>query len=264
MGHRRILPTASSLAHQLSESCASQCIPPPLSHAHAPDLRLPAIQEGWPHHLWEADHLRGFPCLACLPLGGATPLQSSTQHHQPPGKGLQPRKARISLAQPCNICLHPKAVLPIQLPRGRALWVLSSPTSLSRPWGVAALLWNSCPTLPVPCKSPHSPEKLEQTRPDCSTSASIPRQSSQFSCPGEEPLGFSAAQLAAPTLGVGRCCTLVEQLPSTTSRLEEPHSPKTPEQALLGHVKSASISVQTSQSCLPSGSPPLLQPCPPS
>ena len=95
-----------------------------------------------------------FPALACLPPGGATPLQSSTQHHQPPGKGLQPRKARISLAQPCNICLHPKAVLPIQLPRGRALWVLSSPTSLSRPWGVAALLWNSCPTLPAPCKSP--------------------------------------------------------------------------------------------------------------
>ena len=25
------------------------------------DLRLPAILEGWPHHLQEADHHRGFP-----------------------------------------------------------------------------------------------------------------------------------------------------------------------------------------------------------
>ena len=26
-----------------------------------PDLRSPAIKEGWPHHSWEANHLRGFP-----------------------------------------------------------------------------------------------------------------------------------------------------------------------------------------------------------
>ena len=69
--------------------------------------------------------------------------------------------------------------------------------------------------------------------------------------------GERKAQLAAPTLR--GCNTSAEQLPSTSSCLEEPHSPKTPEQALPGHVKSASISVQTSQSCLPSGSPPLLQ-----
>ena len=29
---------------------------------HVPDLRPPAIPEGWPHHSQEAKHLRGFPC----------------------------------------------------------------------------------------------------------------------------------------------------------------------------------------------------------
>ena len=40
------------------------------------------------------------PAQACLPFGGATLPQSSTKHHQPPRKGLQPRKARTSLARP--------------------------------------------------------------------------------------------------------------------------------------------------------------------
>ena len=79
----------------------------------------------------------------------------------------------------------------------------------------------------------------------------------QSGCHGDEPLGFSVAQLATPALVGGR--TPVEQLSSTASPLEDPHSPETPEQALPGCEKSASIVVQTSQSCLPSGSPPLLQ-----
>ena len=128
--------------------------------------------------------------MACLPSGGATPPQSSTQHHQPPGKGPQTRKA----VQPLPGCEN--------LP-------------------------------PLPC-DPANP---------C--------------CLGEESLGFSAAQLAAPTLG--GCCTPLEQLTSTTSPPEEPNSPVTPEQALPSCVKSASIAMQTSQSYLPSGSPPLLQ-----
>ena len=66
--------------------------------------------------------------------------------------------------------------------------------------------------------------------------------------------GERKAQLAAPTLR--GCNTSAGQLPSTSSCLEEPHSPKTPEQALPGRMKSASILVQTSQSCLPSESPP--------
>ena len=36
-------------------------IPPPSTPCCAWDLILPAIPEGWPHHLWEADHHRGFP-----------------------------------------------------------------------------------------------------------------------------------------------------------------------------------------------------------
>ena len=39
------------------------------------------------------------PAQACLPFGGATLLQSSTKHHQPPRKGLQPRKARTRLSR---------------------------------------------------------------------------------------------------------------------------------------------------------------------
>ena len=139
--------------------------------------------------------------LAAPTLGGCcTPVEklpSTTSTLQEPP---QPRKARTGSAWPCNICLHPEAVLPIQLPWGRAHWVLSGPASRLHPRGVAALLGNSCPGLPVPCKSPRSPEKLEQARTCHATSAFILRQSSQFSCPGEEPLGFSVAQLSAPTL----------------------------------------------------------------
>ena len=78
-----------------------------------------------------------------------------------------------------------------------------------------------------------------------------------YSCAGEESLRFLAGQLPSPTLG-GRY-TPMEQLPSTASAWRSPTPQKTPEQALPGHVKSYSISVQTSQNCLPSGSPPLLQ-----
>ena len=80
---------------------------------------------------------------------------------------------------------------------------------------------------------------------------------SESGCPGEEPLGFSVTQMAAPA--PRGCCTPEEQLPNTANPMQEPHSLKTPEQALPGRVKSATIVVCTSQSCLPSGSPPLLQ-----
>ena len=76
-------------------------------------------------------------------------------------------------------------------------------------------------------------------------------------CPREELPGFSVTQIASPA--PRGCCTPEEQLPNTANPLQEPHSLKTPEQALHGQVKSATIVVWTSQSCLPSGSPPLLQ-----
>ena len=94
-------------------------------------------------------------------------------------------------------------------------------------------------------------------RPGCANLPPLQCDPANPCCLGEESLGFSAAQLAAPTLG--GCCTPMEQLTSTASPLKEPHSPVTPEQALPSHVKSAPIVLRTSQSRLPSGSPPLLQ-----
>ena len=138
VGHHRILPTPqrAHLPTSYQKAVLPSASPLPLPHALAQDLRLPAIPEGWPHHLQEATTAGAFPALACLPPGGATSTQSSTQHHQPPRKRPQCRKARTSSAQPCDICLHPEVVLPIQLPWGRAPWVLSGPASFSHPWGV--------------------------------------------------------------------------------------------------------------------------------
>ena len=67
-------------------------------------------------------------------------------------------------------------------------------------------------------------------------------------CPREVPLCLPAAWLATPTLR--RCCA---------HTLEELHSPETPEQYLHGHGKSASILVQSCQSHVPLGRPPLLK-----
>ena len=69
--------------HQLAESSAPLCIPCSPS-PHAPVVRPPAIPEGWPHHLWEANPLwgcsrPGLPTLwrGCTPQGSA-PWESST------------------------------------------------------------------------------------------------------------------------------------------------------------------------------------------
>ena len=112
------------------------------------------------------------------------------------------------------------------------------------------------PSTSNPLQEPPQPRKARQAWASSTKAASIGGGLANPSCPGEEPLGLSVAQIAAPTLG--GYCTPVEQLTSTASPLEEPHSPVTPEQALPSRVKSATIVVWTSQSCLPSGSPPLL------
>ena len=49
------------------------------------------------NNCWKPTTTGTVPALACLPFGGATPPWSSTKHLHP-GKGLQPRKARTSLA----------------------------------------------------------------------------------------------------------------------------------------------------------------------
>ena len=127
-----------------------------------------------------------------------------------------------------------------------------------KPPGGAPLPRNSCSAPPAPWKSPCSPEKLQQARPDCEK-IHLHSQAVLLSWAalGEEPRRFSVTQIAAPA--PRGCCTPEEQLPNTANPLQEPHSLKTPEQALHDQVKSATIVVWTSQSCLPSGSPPLLQ-----
>ena len=55
-----------------------QCFPvhAPSPTPCVPDLRLPAIPEGWPHHSQEANHLRGFPWPGLPTLwSGYTPAE---------------------------------------------------------------------------------------------------------------------------------------------------------------------------------------------
>ena len=76
----------ATIEHSLSHSECSgppasreQCFlvhPPSPYSTRAPDLRPPAIPEGWPHHLREADYLRAFPHPGLLALWrGYTPME---------------------------------------------------------------------------------------------------------------------------------------------------------------------------------------------
>ena len=49
--------------HTCPTASWEQCFPVqlPSPTPRMPDLRAPAILEGWPHHLQEANHLQGFP-----------------------------------------------------------------------------------------------------------------------------------------------------------------------------------------------------------
>ena len=156
--HQSKLTCLSLLAHSYQKAVLLSASPPP--HAYPLDLRLPVTPEGWPHHLWEADHHRHFPCPGLPTPGGATPTQSSTQHCQPPGKGPQPRKPGTSSVWPCNICLPPEVVLPIQLLWVRAPWVLSGLASFSCPLGVL----HSCGTAAQHHQPPGSAPQPKNTR----------------------------------------------------------------------------------------------------
>ena len=99
--------------------------------------------------------------LATSTLGGCfTPVEQMPSTASPLQEVPQPRKARTSSAWPCNICLHPKAVLPIQLPWGRAPWVLSGPASCSHPQGVQ----HSCGTAAQHCQPPGRAPQPKNTR----------------------------------------------------------------------------------------------------
>ena len=70
VGHHRILPTPqrAHLPTSCQKAVLSSASPLPLPYARVPDLRLPAILEGWPHHLQEAYQHKGFPCLGLRAL----------------------------------------------------------------------------------------------------------------------------------------------------------------------------------------------------
>ena len=128
----RILPTPQR-AH-LSASSRKAVLPSvsPLSLPCVPDLRLPAIREGWSHHLQEADHqpLQGLflpwpPCpLKGLHLRGAAPSTASPLQKDRNTEKLE--QAQPGCAKSASI---PRRSCQFQLPWGRASWVLSGPAS---------------------------------------------------------------------------------------------------------------------------------------
>ena len=112
-GCPRIL-LAPQLAH-LPPASREQCYPvhPPSPMLRRPDLRPPAILEGWLHHSWEANHPRGFPCPG-LPARwrGYTPGEQGPAPPVP-WKTSAARNARASSAWPQEVYLHHRAVLPV-------------------------------------------------------------------------------------------------------------------------------------------------------
>ena len=64
VGCHRILPTPQRAHVPVSyqKAVLPSASPLPLPSACTPELRLSAVPKGWPHHLWEADHRRGFSC----------------------------------------------------------------------------------------------------------------------------------------------------------------------------------------------------------
>ena len=76
--------------------------------------------------------------------------------------------------------------------------------------------------------------------------------------PPWESTSLSPKDLASPPT-VKRRCTTVEQLPSTAHPWEELLSAGAPGQTLPGRRKWATTMVQSCQSCMHLGSPPLLQ-----
>ena len=114
--------------HACPPASREQCCPvhPPSPTLHAPDLRPPAILEGRPHHLWEADHLRLSPPGLPTPWRGYTSVE---QRPAPaaPRRALQPRNARAKSAWLWEFCLHCGAVLPVLAALGKCPFVSQPP-----------------------------------------------------------------------------------------------------------------------------------------
>ena len=106
--------------HTCLPASREHCFPvhPPSPTPCVPDLKLPAIPEGWPHHLWEAIDLRGFPWPGGLHSCRAVPSKRA------PG----PRNARASSSQPQEVRLHCRVVLPVLVALGKHTFVSQWPS----------------------------------------------------------------------------------------------------------------------------------------
>ena len=96
------------------------------------------------------------PASHSSPWGVPHSHRIAAQHPQSTG-GAAAAQKKLEQAWPgcVKICLHSQTVLLSQAALGRASWVLSDSDSCSNPGGGgAALLQNSCPAPPAPCKSP--------------------------------------------------------------------------------------------------------------
>ena len=89
------------------------------------------MPEGWPHHLLEANHFRGFPPPGLPALWrGYTPTE---QRPAPPtpwksSMAQRPRNARVSPAWPREVCLHRGVVLPVPAALGKLSFVSQWPS----------------------------------------------------------------------------------------------------------------------------------------
>ena len=96
-----------------------------------PDLRMPAILEGWPHHSQEAIHLRDLPQPGLPALWrGYTPADQLPSTAAP-GRAPWPQNARASLAWPWEVCLYHSVVLPVLPALGKHFFASHDPASRS-------------------------------------------------------------------------------------------------------------------------------------
>ena len=199
-----------------------------------------------------------WPSYLLNPSGGAAlPLNSSLGLPAPCRNPCTPEKLQQAWLSHGTICLIIRQSFQDGLLWGRNSWVHSGPASFSIPRGCCT----PAEQLPSTTSPLQGPIQTRKARTSLARQGKVmPKFSvspSESGCTVAEPPVFSVTQIPAPSRG-GVPCTPAEQLPSTIRPLQEPYSPKTPDQALLGRVKSAPIMVWISQSCLPSGSPPLL------
>ena len=122
VGPHRIFPTA----HQAHWSASYQkaVLPsasPQLPLMHALDWGcLPSGRDGL-NNCKKATTAGAVPAMVCLPFGGATPLRSSTKHHQPWEKACSSEKLEQSWLGCEKICLHSRTVLASRAALGNSL-----------------------------------------------------------------------------------------------------------------------------------------------